>query len=33
MKLERLKNEKSTDSLIDMINYLVLYSKTFIKDL
>jgi len=33
MKLERLENEKSTDSLIDMINYLVLYSKTFIKNL
>ena len=33
MKLERLKNEKSTDSLIDMINYLVLYSRAFIKNL
>jgi len=33
MKLERLKNEKSSDSLVDMINYLVLYSKTFIKNL
>jgi len=33
MKLERLSNEKSSDSLIDMINYLVLYSKTFIKNL
>ena len=32
MKLERLKNEKSIDSFIDMINYFVLYSKTFIKN-
>jgi len=33
MKLERLKNEKSIDSFIDMINYFILYSKTFIKNL
>jgi len=32
MKLERLKNEKSIDSFIDMINYFILYSKTFIKN-
>jgi len=32
MKLERLKNEKSIDSFIDMINYFVLYSKTFIEN-